>query len=1344
MSEIETICPYTGLRSFTEEESLYFKGRDEQILRVTAQLEEKKFLMVTGASGDGKSSLIFAGLIPQARAGFFKAQYSNWHVADFRPERSPLKNLARSLAGALQLDDPNTVEVELSRGFSSLVELYKSSDRYIDEKSETWQRASEDAKGKMERKAGNLLILIDQFEEFFTNPENFPGGVPSQESRLLLNIILETIKISLKEDLPIYVVCTMRSDYIGQCAAFRGLPEFIGFSQFFVPRLQRKELHQVIEEPAILSGNRISKRLIDRLIFDLEEGTDQLPILQHALKQIWKAANNGQEEMDLIHYAIVGGMSGDVLPKELTERFAIWKEKLPEYERAGLENPGLSNVLDIHANKLYEEAASYYNKHSQKQITAKQARFIIAMSFACLTRIDESRAVRNRMTLQEITNIINVPELTTDVVDGVLRIFREPENTLLRPFIAEENTRESIEPDTVIDITHEALIRNWKLLRKWSDQEYDYYVTFLDFRKQVDRWIEHGKSADFLLPIGPLTYFENWYKNCRPNQYWINRYTTDDAPPAEKLQKSYSVLKNCRDYLRKSALRLMITRSFMKYGAGRIASVAGILVLLLLSGFYLYSAQVRKNESIIRKILREGEVLLQDKELISFDHAFFLASAERLSPGYFEQMLRVLPEQKRIDVTANFLIAFLQTEPRNPPPILRQSIVWLDSLVMAEGTSLDSANMVAVNQHLLNLNALVRNLSYYYFFNRDESIANKRNQNVRNQADLVRKIVSGPRQAAVVDMKAWHIALTDVMNYKGFGADERKSLIEQLSPFESNETATLKFNAWFPVGEKIVTGINQNFSHNGGYQSLAYLYASVGNVRGALQCLDNLRRFNRNYDRTSTNSTHVGIYFLMYGHHDAFRQFVHTYAQQLGILPQRYVGFMLDKSGIITREVIVKFIKGGNFNDNFVFLPDSISKELFNFSRTFIQVDRRAPDEINFELALLYKQEGIFEVIKNRREGIEGGQRSDSLFKAAFHYYGRVSPSFLNAPVGVQSQTFFTNVERITILRNHLFLYPEHFRSVEPFMAVSETNYYNDSFFHFLLSNNLFSTHYKRQEDYQLIVNWISTYFSFYRTNMGRSELNYPDPGRATFLKIDSLVSHSGYAIDNAWVKLALILDYFGAGDTVNAYRHAESLKLRAIERPSGEDALAFRSMVFQMASEMAVRGKRSEAFELLRNFNNRKNRLKAYAKVAALCYRQEEFTEAAIFLDSANDELARLKNFAYNAGDFREPLVEVLTLQNSRESRKKALEYIGSMQGFSRASGIFIMAGTYARLGEYYEAMHVMPAYASYYDKVVVYYTILEMESLRRGNTPDEWKSYAKVVLNTDFVTFQNDLLPD
>ena len=224
-----TICPYTGLRAFTEEESLYFKGRDLQVDQITSLLEQNKFLMVTGASGEGKSSLIYAGLIPNARAGFFKAKYTNWIVANFSPERSPVNNMAEALAETFETN-PSTIETELRRGYSSLIDLYTSSDFYIEESDEEWQNL--DGKGKKDRKrrAANLMIVVDQFEEFFTNPENFYNEAPSEDSQIVVNLILETARIAIKRNLPVYVVCTMRSDYIGQCSAFRGLPEYIGFT----------------------------------------------------------------------------------------------------------------------------------------------------------------------------------------------------------------------------------------------------------------------------------------------------------------------------------------------------------------------------------------------------------------------------------------------------------------------------------------------------------------------------------------------------------------------------------------------------------------------------------------------------------------------------------------------------------------------------------------------------------------------------------------------------------------------------------------------------------------------------------------------------------------------------------------------------------------------------------------------------------------------------------------------------------------------------------------------------------------------------------------------------------
>ena len=403
--------------------------------------------MLTGASGDGKSSLVFAGIIPNARAGFLKSKYTNWCVAHFRPERTPFQNLASALAKQLDISNPYTVQGELNHGFSALVDLYRNSKRFVDTQSSAWLSADDKAKAVIKREAANLIILVDQFEEFFTNPENYQHGAPSRDANLVLNLLLETARIALDEDIPIYVIFTMRSDYIGQCAAFRGLPEYIGFSQFFVPRLNRSQLQQVIEEPATLSGNRIARRLTERLIQDLTEGVDQLPILQHALKQIWIAADSGNEEMDLLHYAMVGGMSVHELPEEQIQRFNEWFASLPDEIKACYHAPNLQNVLDTHTNKLYEQAAGYYQLKTGNAISDADAKTIIRTAFTCLTKIDQSRAVRNRMTLQEITHILGNPAFDHKKVGALLNIFREPANTFINPFISEDDPEQQ-EPTT--------------------------------------------------------------------------------------------------------------------------------------------------------------------------------------------------------------------------------------------------------------------------------------------------------------------------------------------------------------------------------------------------------------------------------------------------------------------------------------------------------------------------------------------------------------------------------------------------------------------------------------------------------------------------------------------------------------------------------------------------------------------------------------------------------------------------------------------------------------------------------------------------------------------------------
>ncbi len=677
------ICPYTGLRSFSEDESLYFKGREEDIDQATLQLQKNKFLMLTGASGDGKSSLVFAGIIPNARAGFLKSKYTNWCVAHFRPERTPFQNLAGALAKQLDISNPYTVQGELNHGFSALVDLYRNSKRFVDTQSSAWLLADDKGKAVIKREAANLIILVDQFEEFFTNPENYQHGAPSRDANLVLNLLLETARIALDEDIPIYVIFTMRSDYIGQCAAFRGLPEYIGFSQFFVPRLNRSQLQQVIEEPATLSGNRIARRLTERLIQDLTEGVDQLPILQHALKQIWIAADSGNEEMDLLHYAMVGGMSVHELPDDQVQRFNEWFASLPSEIKACYHAPNLQNVLDTHTNKLYEQSAGYYQSKTGKAISDANAKTIIRTAFTCLTKIDQSRAVRNRMTLQEITHILGNPAFDYKEVGALLNIFREPANTFINPFISEDDTASrDLQPDTVLDITHESLIRNWQYLGQWAKEEYDSHSVSLDFEKQLDRWVNSGKSNNFLLSIGPLTYFENWYNKAKPNAWWIARYLPEETNNETKRQHAAEILDNSREFLKKSARKHVITRSIMRYGPKRIALLLGIIALVTLSSFTIRNYFRKQNSYVLKGIHAQTMQLAGDPKVDRLSKSFLIAEELKEGTTTLDETIESIHDSIQKISVLNGIASLLVMQGRSEPKTeIRQCLLLIDSLL---------------------------------------------------------------------------------------------------------------------------------------------------------------------------------------------------------------------------------------------------------------------------------------------------------------------------------------------------------------------------------------------------------------------------------------------------------------------------------------------------------------------------------------------------------------------------------------------------------------------------------------------------------------------------------------
>ncbi len=627
------ICPYPGLRPFTENESIFFKGREVHIRQIIRQLEEKKFVMITGASGDGKSSLVYAGVIPNARAGFFRAKFSNWLITDFRPERSPLQNLARTISQHLELDAA-FVEEELGYGFSALTSLYKESKFYIDYNSEKWINASKEEQKKMKQSASNLFILADQFEEFFTNSENFSNNKPSANAYTTINLLLETARIASEADLPIYIAFTMRSDYISQSVAFKGLPEFIGFSQFFVPRLKRNELQQIIEEPAILSGGKVSKSLSEKLINDLPNGFDQLPLLQHIMNRLWKVADDGNQELNLLHLAKIAGMPSKILKAEDRENFDAWLLEIEDFRQVYYDKPMLTNVLNTHANILYEKSFDYFSQNidwAKQNITKADAQLIIKIAFKSLTKIDEGRAVRNRITLREITQIINVPHISYEIVCGVMNIYRLQDSTFVRPFINDEDiATQYLSADDTFDITHEALIRNWKYLQEWEAEEMDNLSNLKDFQIQLNRWKDNNKADGFLLAAGALAYFEDWYNKSKPNKYWIAKYDMNAFSKEEKLENAEILSSEIVEFLQASRKYLLALKR-KQQRLRTILLIAALIIIVTLSGVAFLANTARKYAETQAVLIEQQKKKAEKQKEIAEDQKEIAIKATELA-----------------------------------------------------------------------------------------------------------------------------------------------------------------------------------------------------------------------------------------------------------------------------------------------------------------------------------------------------------------------------------------------------------------------------------------------------------------------------------------------------------------------------------------------------------------------------------------------------------------------------------------------------------------------------------------------------------------------------------------
>jgi len=502
--------PYPGLRPFRDDESDVFFGREKQIDLLLTRLARNRFLAVIGPSGCGKSSLVKAGLLPALNAGFMAEVGSRWRIVELRPGEKPIRRLTRALAAA-DLFGPGRrteeaaalIEATLRRGPLGLVEIVRSA--------ETLRGAA-------------LLVLIDQFEETFRYGE----ASTSDEAEAFVALLLASVS---QRDVPIYVVITMRSDYLGECAVFRGLAEAVSNSQYLTPRLTREELELAIAGPARVFGGQVDPKLLNRLSNDFGADPDQLPLLQHALACMWDRHARSDDDAPLL--------------------------TIDDCEAIG----GLRAALSNHADQILAE------------LTPEQQRIAEIMFRRLSGSASGRRDVRAPARVEEIAKIAGVE--INDVI-AVAEAFARPDRCLL---VAPEGP---LHADSMLDVCHESLIRQWSRLREWSEQEAQSAETYRLLEQTARRW-RKGEAALWSTP--DLEVALAWQKREQPSAMWARRYGGDFEQAIEFLRASES--KQRADTAARGASRRRQVRRYRHavYGLGTLMIVIIGAILSWLYGW---------------------------------------------------------------------------------------------------------------------------------------------------------------------------------------------------------------------------------------------------------------------------------------------------------------------------------------------------------------------------------------------------------------------------------------------------------------------------------------------------------------------------------------------------------------------------------------------------------------------------------------------------------------------------------------------------------------------------------------------------------------------------------------
>jgi tetratricopeptide (TPR) repeat protein len=526
--------PFPGLRPFeADEDHLYF-GRERETDELLRRLRANRFLAVVGSSGSGKSSLVRCGLIPSLQSGFMVTAGSSWRVAIVRPGEDPVAHLAAALDQPDALGAHNDelgpasrvlLEATLRRGTLGLVDAVRQA-RIPD--------------------ADNVLVVVDQFEELFRYRRQRQLEGSSEDAVGFVKLLLEAARQS---DVPIYVVLTMRSDFLGDCMQYPGLPEAVNGGLYLVPRMTRDNLRAAITGPVAVAGGEIAPRLVLRLLNDVGDDPDTLPVLQHALLRTWdhwQKHRTGKRPIDIEDFEAIGA---------------------------------LSRSLSLHADEAFDELEPGRSRRLAEQI------------FKALTdTFADPRGTRRPTSVRELAELCDADEAE---IIRVVDVFRQPGRSFLTPLGDVPLTGRSI-----VDLSHESLMRGWTRLVAWASEERLAAGMYARV-SQAATWWRDGSAGLWRDP--ELELGLRWRRDSKPTAAWARRYGSSFEQAMAFLDSSE------QEQRRVEAERETERRRKLRQAQWAAAVLGALLVMALISTWVAWreSARAARNFTLARQAVDE-------------------------------------------------------------------------------------------------------------------------------------------------------------------------------------------------------------------------------------------------------------------------------------------------------------------------------------------------------------------------------------------------------------------------------------------------------------------------------------------------------------------------------------------------------------------------------------------------------------------------------------------------------------------------------------------------------------------------------------------------------------------